>query len=71
MKKEGKRVHKNLFPTNTRYVVLMLLHVSAATRSHLQTATILVDTCSMSCHLSAVNGEKYTCNIIPKLINKE
>jgi len=52
-----------------QYIVLMLLHVLATSHSHIPGATVLEDTCSMLCNLSAVDGELRTCGIIPQLIN--
>ena len=52
-----------------QYVVLMVLHVSTKNRSHFRAATILVDTFSVLCNLSAANGQLYTYGNIPRLIN--
>jgi len=48
---------------------MILLHVSTKQRSHLQGAAVLEDTCIALCNFSSVNGEIYTCRIIPQLIN--
>jgi hypothetical protein len=47
----------------------MLLHVSTKNYSNLQRATIPQDTLSVLFNLSAVNGESYTCDIIPQIMN--
>jgi len=56
------------FQLTAQNIVWMLLHVAATNSGHLQAATVLEDTCSVLCNLSTVNGELYTCGIIPQLI---